>query len=32
MMAEFDWLFFTEVLVGGLLSGSCIRSSRSVSC
>ncbi len=21
MMAEFDWLFFTEVLVGGLLSG-----------
>ncbi len=20
-MAEFDWLFFTEVLVGGLLSG-----------
>ena len=27
-----DFLFFIEVLVGGLLRGSCIRWSRSVSC
>ena len=31
-MTDFDWLFFTEVLVGGLLSGVMYYWSRSVSC